>query len=125
VDSDTNFDFSGNSVKERLIGLSNQSYNATLYYEDSKFSSRLSLATRSDYLLAGPNRNGNLWEFVEDNTRLDFSSSYNVTDSLELSFEALNLLDSPYDVKVDVDANRRNLYNNTGRNFLLGARYSL
>lgn len=125
VDSDTSYDFSGNTVKERLIDLSNQSYNATLYYEDSKLSSRISLATRSDYLQAGPNANGNLWEFVEDNTRLDFSSSYNLTENLQISLEALNLTDAHLDVKVDIDANRRLRYDRTGRNFLLGARYTL
>jgi len=125
VDSDTSYDFLTNTVKERLIDLSNQSYNATLYYEDPKFSSRISLATRSDYLQAGPNANGNLWEFVEDNARLDFSSSYNVTDNLQISLEALNLTDAHYDVKVDVDANRRLRYDRTGRSFLLGARYAL
>jgi iron complex outermembrane receptor protein len=122
--SDTTYDFSGNSVKERLFGLSNRSFNATLYYEDSKFGARVSVANRSDYLTGGPNVNDNLWEFVEQTTRVDFSSSYYVLKNLEISFEALNLTDTPYDAKVDVDANRRLLYNRTGRNFLLGARFS-
>jgi TonB-dependent receptor len=125
VDSQADYDFSGNTVTERLLGLSNGSYNATLYYDDSLFSIRGSLAYRSDYLIEGPNRTGNLWEFVESETRLDAASSYNVTDNLKISLEALNLLDTPFATKVDVDAERRVLYNKTGRTFLLGARYSL
>lgn len=124
VDSKADYDFSGNTVTDRLLGLSNMSYNATLYYEDSKFSARVSLAHRSDYLLNGPNLTGNLWEFNEPDTRLDFSSSYDVTKNLKLSLEALNLLDTPTATRVDIDANRRVLYNHTGRNVLLGARFT-
>ena len=126
VDSEVDYDFSGNTITERLLGLSNNSYNATLYYEDAIFGARLSVAHRSDFLLAGPNSQGNLWEYAEDETRLDFSSSYNVTEQLKLSLEIINLLNTPSsNTKVDVDAERRNLYAHTGRNFLLGARYSL
>jgi iron complex outermembrane recepter protein len=124
VDSTADYDFSGNTVTERLIGLSNGSYNATLYYDDSILNARVSLAYRSDYLTDGPNRTGNLWEYVESETRVDFASSYELTEHLKLSLEALNLADTPYATKVDVDAKRRVLYNKTGRTFLLGARFS-
>jgi iron complex outermembrane receptor protein len=124
VDSKANYQFQGNTITERLIGLSNGSYNATLYYEDSKFGARVSLAHRSDYLTDGPDRTGNLWEFVEPATQVDFASNYSVTKQFKLSLEALNLLDTPYATKVDVDAERRVLYNHTGRTILLGARYS-
>jgi TonB-dependent receptor len=124
VDSTADYDFLTNTVTERLLDLSNGSYNATLYYDDSIFSARVSLAYRSNYLTDGPNRQGNLWEFVDSETRLDFSSSYNVNDHLKLSLEALNLLDTPFSSKVDVDADRRVAYNKTGRTYLLGARYT-
>jgi TonB-dependent receptor len=123
VDSDTEFNYSGTIVTEKLINLSNNSYNATLYYEDEKFGARISVANRSEYNQSGPNRSGNLWQFVEANTRVDFSASYQVTEHLEVTFEALNLTDTPFDAKVDIDANRRLQYDKTGRNFLLGARY--
>jgi iron complex outermembrane recepter protein len=124
VDSNVDYVFGNTDITERLLGLSNRSYNATLYYDDSTFGARLSIAHRSDYLLAGPNSTGNLWEYNESDTRLDFSSSYNVTKNLKLSLEALNLLDTPTATKVDVDAERRVLYAHTGRNVLLGARVS-
>jgi iron complex outermembrane recepter protein len=122
VDSTVDYAFVGNPVKERLVGLSNHSINATVYYEDSKFRIRLSVAYRSDYLQGGPNANGNLWDYAEPDTRLDLSSSYTVNDHFKLSFEALNLSNTPTDTRTDIDAHRRVLYNNTGRNFLLGAR---
>ncbi len=124
VESNVDYDFSGTNISERLLGLSNRSYNATLYYDDSTFGARLSLAHRSDYLLNGPNLTGNLWEYAESETRLDFSSSYEVTKNLKLSLEALNILDTPTATRVDIDAERRVLYAHTGRNVLLGARVS-
>jgi TonB-dependent receptor len=124
VDSEADYDFNGNTVKERLTGLSNGQYNATLYYDDSRFSARASLAYRSDFLTNGPNSTGNLWEYTESETRLDFSSGYTVNDYLKLSFEALNLLNTPLATRVDVDAERRVLYNKNGRTYLLGARFT-
>jgi iron complex outermembrane receptor protein len=113
------------TITERLLGLSNRSANATLYYDDSTFGARLSLAHRSDYLLGGPNLTGNLWEFAQSETRLDFSSSYNLTENLRLTLEAVNLLNTPTATMVDVDAERRVLFNHTGRNILLGAQLKL
>jgi TonB-dependent receptor len=125
VDSTADYDFFGNTVRERLLGLSNGSYNATLYYDDSKFNARVSLAYRSDFLLGGPNQNDNLWQWAEESTRVDFSSSYNVTDYLKISLEGLNLTDTPFSSRVDETARRRFLYNTNGRTLLLGARLSL
>jgi iron complex outermembrane receptor protein len=122
VDSKSDYDFFGNTVKERLIGLSNGSYNATLYYDDSIFSARVSLAYRSDYLNQGPNNQGNLWTYTEASTQVDFSSSYNVDKHLKLSFEGLNVTNTPFSQRVDVDGQRRALYSQYGRTFLLGAR---
>ncbi|MCB1589707.1 MAG: TonB-dependent receptor, partial [Xanthomonadales bacterium] len=39
-----------NSLKTDLVGLSNDAYSATLYYERDRFSARVSMAYRDDYL---------------------------------------------------------------------------
>ena len=52
------------------------------------------------------------------------STSYAVNRYLKLSLEALNLLNTAGSGRVDVDAERRAIYNKTGRTFLLGARFS-
>ncbi|MEY4544144.1 MAG: hypothetical protein RL685_339 [Pseudomonadota bacterium] len=124
VDSKADYIFRTATVRERLLGLSNGQYNATLYYEDSKFSARASVAYRSNALSAGPNQFDNLWTYNEANTRLDFSSSYNVTDHLKVSLEGLNLTNSVGSQLIDVNAERRNIYSTQGRTYLLGARVS-
>jgi TonB-dependent receptor len=124
VDSKADYTFFGNPVKERLLGLSNGQYNATLYYDDETFSARASLAYRSDFLNEGPTSQGNLWAYTESSTRLDASTSYAVNEYLKLSLEGLNLLDTPGSARVDVDAQRRAFYGKTGRTYLLGARFT-
>ncbi|HTV20996.1 MAG TPA: TonB-dependent receptor [Polyangiaceae bacterium] len=124
VDSEADYTYFGNPVKERLLNLSNGQYNATLYYDDSKFSIRGSLAYRGDFLTEGPTSQGNLWAYAESATRLDASSGYNVNEHLKISLEALNLLDTPGAGRVDVDAERRATYTKFGRTYMLGARLS-
>ena len=126
VDSEVDYTWSEDiTIKERLLGLSNHSYNATLYYEDAKFGARLSLAHRSDFLTNGPNSANNLWEYTESDTRLDGSTGYTLNEYLRFTLEGLNLLDTPINTRVDTDAQRPNVYAHTGRIFLLGARVSL
>jgi iron complex outermembrane receptor protein len=122
VDSTADYTFFGNPVKERLLQLSNGQYNATLYYDDNRFSARASLAYRGNFLTEGPTSQGNLWAYTEASTRVDASTSYNVNEHLELSLEGLNLIDTPGASRVDVDAERRATYTKFGRTFLLGAR---
>ena len=123
VDSTVSYNYNGNAITERLLGLSNDSYNATLYYETERFGARVSVAKRDDYLESGPDRSDNLWQFVDPSTYVDFSSTYRATENLSLTFEILNLTDEPFDSYVDVDARRRLDLQHTGVNWLLGARY--
>ena len=111
------------AAEETLTGLSNNSANATLYYDNGIFSARVSTAYRDEYLTTVPGRNNNDVEGTAETINVDFSSSWAVTDSLDLTLEALNLTDEFEDQWVDSVGNRLNYYHHTGRQYFLGARY--
>lgn len=123
VDSDTDYNIGGTTYTERLFGLSNTSYNATLYYENDKFKARVSAAYRDDYL-TGTSGNSNVFEGYGETFTVDFSSTYVVNDRLDLTFEALNLTDDYQDRFTDLENMRRYEYDHTGRVFLVGAKYN-
>ena len=128
-------------VTQPLVNLSRHSANATLYYEDDRFSLRGSLAYRSGYLTAVPGRNGvapgagpvfntnsgqptfNDVEGTHGTINIDMSSSLKVTDNVSLTFEAINLTDEYVDQYIDSAADRLSVYHHTGRQYYFGARF--
>jgi TonB-dependent receptor len=108
-----------------LLNLSQNARNATLYYEDDAFSARISFVHRSSYLTNVPGRDGNDLEGTHSTNNVDVSSSYNVSDSLKLIFEALNLTDEADDQWVDQTADRPSFYHQVGTQFYIGARFAL
>jgi TonB-dependent receptor len=111
------------SVRASLIGLSKHAANGTLYFETKTFSIRGSVAYRSRYLTAVPGTEGNSYNGTNSTTNVDAQMSYNVTDRLKLSLEAINLTDQVNDQFVDA-TNRLNVLTHSGRQFFLGARYA-
>ena len=111
------------SVTAPLVGLSKQAANLTLYYETKKFQIRGSLAYRSKYLTAVPGTEGNAYNGTNSTLNVDAQASYNLTDRLKLSIEAINLTDERNDQFVD-ETNRLNVLTHSGRQFNFGARYS-
>jgi iron complex outermembrane receptor protein len=127
-------------VEEDLINLSRHTANGTLYYEDKKFSARVSLSYRSDFLTQVPGRNGlatlaggvlppnfaqpryNDVEGTKGSLNLDMSASYWFTPNYQLTFEAVNLTDEYVDQFVDSEADRLSVYHHTGRQFYAGVR---
>ena len=119
VDSDVGY---GTAGRNRLTGQSKNTLNATLYYEDGPFQARVSAAHRSQYLLSFPGANGNSEEGVNDTTNIDASMSYDITDSMTVSLEGINLTDEYVDRYVDV-ADRVSDYRHTGREVAIGLRW--
>jgi iron complex outermembrane receptor protein len=111
------------SVRAPLVGLSNKAANGTLYYEDKKFSARISVAYRSKYLTAVPGTEGNSYNGTNATTNVDAQVSYNLTDKAKVSLEMINLTDELNDQFVDV-SNRLNVLTHSGRQFNLGLRYA-
>lgn len=116
-------DPNGDGIRNDLLNLSRNTYNLTLYYETEKFSARISSAFRGRYLTAFPGGNGTTEEGVNDATNIDASISYNVTDTLTVSLEGINLTDEYTDSYVDQD-NLVSRYRHTGRELLLGVRWT-
>lgn len=118
LDSDGNVD-----VIADLTNLSDVTSSATLYYEDDKFSARLALVERSDYLTDPRGRNGNVQHGTYGTSNLDFSASYSLNDNLKFTFDAINLTNEADDQWVDVNDKRLSYYHETGTQFYLGAQY--
>jgi TonB-dependent receptor len=106
-----------------LQGLSENTRSATLYYEDDKFSARVSLTDRSEYLTNAIGRNNNDMEGTNATRNIDAALSYQLTDKWKVSLEALNLTDEVDDQWVDSSGNRLTYYHATGRQYYLGAQY--
>jgi len=111
-----------------MTGMSENSYNFTLYYEQEQFGARISANTRDDYLLREPGGNGHLVEMKYGPTHIDFSSFYNITEQLTVTFEVINLTDEEERIYGTGDQGSQDLtreYNHTGTQLFLGARYTL
>jgi TonB-dependent receptor len=107
-----------------LTGLSRESYNATLYYEDDRISARISAAYRSKYLTRVPGQEaGTDVDGTNSTFNLDTSVQYTWNEHLKLTFEGINLTDEFQDQYND-SSNRVSFYHHTGREFLFGFRYS-
>jgi TonB-dependent receptor len=122
VDSDVNF---GPGVGQRqLNGLSENSANVTLYYDNNTFSARVSAAYRDSFQRNATSRAGNDLDFTDDATTIDFAASYKLNDHFKLSLEALNLTDEYRVDLMDTTAERFENNWHTGRLYMLGAQYT-
>ena len=71
-------------------GLSRNSYNASLYYENQRFSARASYNWRDQWLITASGR-GSLPEFNREYGQLDASLGFNITEDVTLFLEGINL----------------------------------
>ena len=112
-------------VQDDLVGLSKNAFNATLYYEDERFSARVSGAYRDPYLTAVPSGTStNDVDGVRKTFTVDASASYSLNKRLKLTFEGLNLTDEFNDQYTDSQRDSVYVYSHTGRQFNFGLRYS-
>jgi TonB-dependent receptor len=110
--------------RANFTGLSPNAHNVTLYYEDPKFSARVSAAHRSAYLLnVLGNVAGHDFTTVDGSTNVDFSVSYNITPQLRVSLEGQNLTDAALRYGRDSQRNDTLLYVHSGRSFVAGLSY--
>ncbi len=103
-----------------LVGLSPNSYNATLYWDNTVFSARVSLAHRDGYLTTVPGRNNNDVEGTKGTSNVDMSASWNYNSWLSFSFSAINLTNEANDQYVGAVGDRSVVYTKTGREYYVG-----
>lgn len=122
VNSTANY---GGGIVAPLTGLSEDSYNFTLYYEVDMWGARVTVNSRDDYLTRIPGSNGNEAEATTGPTRVDASAFYNITDNITATLEIINLTNEEerlYTTGPWGDLNLTREFNTTGREILLGAR---
>ena len=105
-----------------MIGLSPKSWNATLFYDDGRFSARVSGAYRSSFITRVPGKNNNDVEGTNESLNVDASISYKVTPNLEIVLEGLNLTNEPNDQFISRARNSIVVNSYTGREYLVGIR---
>lgn len=102
-------------------GTSKNMLNLTGYYENDTFGARLMYNYRSDWYLGVSPNGAEVW--TKGFGQWDASASYNVTENISLTLEAVNLLDEEIE-QYNTDKDRLySLYKN-GRRFVVGARFS-
>lgn len=110
-------------ITDDLLNLSPTSWNATFYYDDGTFSGRISASARSSFLTRVPGQNNNDVEGKNGSVNVDFSMNYKVNKNLDVTLEATNLTNTPNDQFISRARNSAVVYNVTGRELLIGARY--
>jgi iron complex outermembrane receptor protein len=125
VDSQIDYFLAAGGVTTNdLVGLSKNAYNATLYYEDEKFSARLSASYRDKSIVALPANNPlQDLEGYDANLTFDFAASYQINDHFKLSLEGLNIFDRFNRQFIDSDRDSTFVYTHTGRQWNLGLQY--
>ncbi len=125
IDSDTSYDegFELSPVLEAVgfQGLSEDNYNAVVFYEKGDFSGRVSYNYRSEYFTGF-----NIFSpRVQDGYgQVDATISYALTDSMELTFEAVNLTKNEFTHYDGGDKDFVSEITRTGTKFFLGVRGS-
>lgn len=107
-----------------LPGQSDQIYNAAVFYEKYGFSARISYTHRSEFLEAIDASRPGLDLWVEGRDQLDFTSSYDFGNGIELFGEAKNLTDSA-GVRYYGSRERTYEYEKFGYNVFVGVRFKL
>ncbi|MCG8555820.1 MAG: TonB-dependent receptor [Proteobacteria bacterium] len=107
-----------------LPGLSRNSFNVALYYDDAEmFSARLTYAWRGKYLQTFASSFYGVPQFQDPNGQLDFSANWNLYQKAQLQLQLLNITNEQ-----QVDKNVRNIpfsVTEVDRRIILGVRGSL
>lgn len=93
---DTEYEINGRSFT--LPNASDRLYSAHIGYEKGGLSTRIAAVRRSEYIDSVDSDDSDFDIWVAENTQLDFSLDYKVSDQWGFYFEASNLLDEPLEL---------------------------
>lgn len=126
VDGDTTVTRSGLPVDVPLQGMSQNSYNATLFYETPRWGSRVSVNNRDDYVTNNLGANGNVSEATTGPVRYDMSAFWHFNNHFSLTMEGINLTDEAERLYTTGDGTMDLLreINYSGRQYFLGVRWN-
>ncbi len=110
------------TITDDLLNLSPRTWNATLYFDDGRFSARVSAAYRQEFLTRVPGQNNNDVEGKNSSTNVDASISYKLNKNVDLVLEGVNLTNEPVDQFISRDRNSAVVYHVTGREYMAGVR---
>lgn len=122
VDSDAKLDPYNINQVFALTGLSD-SYNLVGFYENDDFMLRLAYNWRGEFVQSLTQSQGDGPTIVEDYQQLDLSASYELSDSLGIFFEGINLTEE-YVHKRGRFSNHMLLVEDSGRRWAFGVRGS-
>ncbi|GIU09867.1 TonB-dependent receptor [Shewanella sp. c952] len=108
-----------------LPNTSKNSYNLGAYYEDDLFSARVNYNYRSEYFLA-KTEIGN--QYRDEQQQVDAQLSWNATENITISFEALNITNEIWENYYERDSDGARLggtQSSNGRRYYLGASFRL
>lgn len=86
-----------------------------------RLSARISAAYRDAYVTRNANSAGRDERGVDSSFNLDFASSYQLNDLIDLTFEAINLTDE-FEQQIFDAGDLVNVYHHTGTEYLFGIR---
>ena len=101
------------------VGLADNTYNFTLYYDNSKFQARASYNFKDKYVEGIGYEMYPIWR--DGYGQIDLSASYNVTDSLQINLEGINVTDEATK-GYTMDPSFPTMYELSGRRINLGLR---
>ena len=110
------------TINPTFFGLSKQTFNGTLFYENGNLSGRVSIAYRGAYNDQN-SATGNILEGYGALTTVDASIRYKLTPRAEITLDGSNLTDAYQYHWTDLAAQRNYEYSHFGRNFAFGMRY--
>ncbi len=127
VDAETTVVRSGREVTVPLAGMSNNSWNATLFYETPRWGSRVSVNNRDDYVTNNLGANGNISEATTGPVRWDMSAFWHYNKHFSMTLEGINLTDEAERLYTTGDGTMDLVreINYSGRQYFLGVRWNL